>query len=136
MQSAVGITEILMLPPFYYKQVSDEGLFASIDHVLQAAGHTDLKVYLYHFPQMSQVPFSDSLVERLLQKYPGTIAGMKDSSGDWAHMERVIKTFPGFRLFAGTERYLLNNLRAGGAGCITAPANVLCPLAARLAEGV
>lgn len=129
-----GVSDILMLPPYYYKRVADEGLLAYFDRVLQTIGTRGLRVYLYHFPSMSQVPFSDALVTRLLSLYPGTIAGMKDSSGDWAHMERMIKSFPGFRLFAGTERHLLKVLQAGGAGCITATANVLCSLAARLVE--
>ena len=129
-----GIRDILMLPPFYYKDVSDDGLVAYFDRVLQAIGTAELRLYLYHFPCMSMVPFSDAVVARLLDLYPGTVAGMKDSSGDWAHMERIIRGFPGFRLYAGTERHLLKVLRAGGAGCITATANVLCSLAARLVD--
>ncbi|MDE2730877.1 MAG: dihydrodipicolinate synthase family protein [Bacteroidota bacterium] len=127
-----GVREVLMLPPFYYKEVTDDGIVTYFEKVLQAVGASGLRVYLYHFPHMSRVPFSDASVARLLALYPGTIAGMKDSSGDWAHMEHVIRRFPGFRLFAGTERHLLKVLHTGGAGCITATANVLCTLAARL----
>ena len=129
-----GVKDILMLPPFYYKDVSDEGLVAYYERVMQAMGFSTFKLYLYHFPRMSQVPFSAAVVARLLFDYPDTIAGMKDSSGDWDHMKHVIKEFPELRLFTGTERHLLKVLRAGGAGCITATANVLCSLAARLVD--
>ena len=126
---ACDVGGVLMLPPFYYKNVRDEGVYAAFDQVIQQVGNSGLKVYLYHFPQMSGVAFSNPVVERLLAAYPDTIVGMKDSSGDWAHMEHVARAFPGFRVFAGTERYLLDMLKAGGAGCITATANVTAPLA-------
>ncbi len=127
-----GVGGVLMLPPFYYKNVHDEGVFAAFDRVIQQTGEADLQVYLYHFPQMSTVPFSHELVERLLTAYPDTVAGMKDSSGDWMHRKSMTEAFPGFRLFAGTERYLLDILEAGGAGCITATANVTCTLAGEI----
>ena len=123
-----GVGGVLVLPPFYYKNVPDEGVLAAFDRVIQAVGEAQLQVYLYHFPQMSTVPFSDAVIERLLSAYPGTVVGMKDSSGDWEHMEHVIEAFPGFRVFAGTERFLLDVLEAGGAGCISATANVTCRL--------
>ena len=121
-----------MLPPFYYKAVRDDGVYGAFHQVIEQVGDTSLRIYLYHFPQMSAVPFSDALVSRLLKAYPRTIAGMKDSGGDWRHMERMMRDFPGFRVFAGTERFLLDTLRTGGAGCITATANVTCRLAGEL----
>ena len=124
-----GVGGVLMLPPFYYKNVHDEGVFAAFDQVVQQVGEEALQVYLYHFPQMTAVPFTHELIARLLEAYPETIAGMKDSSGDWMHMKSTVQAFPGFRVFAGTERYLLDILEAGGAGCITATTNVTCPLA-------
>ena len=123
---------VLMLPPFYYKNVHDEGVFAAFDQVIQQVGEAALKVYLYHFPQMSAVPFTPELVGRLLEAYPETIAGMKDSSGDWVHMNDMVETFPVLRIFAGTERFLLDILEIGGAGCITATTNVTCPLAGQV----
>lgn len=126
---AQGVGGVLLLPPFYYKNVSDEGVFATLDQVIQQVGEAELQIYLYHFPKMSGVPFSPALIERLLQRYPDTIAGMKDSSGDLEHMKATIASFPGFRVFAGTERYLLDILRIGGAGCISATTNVTCRLA-------
>lgn len=127
---AGGVRSVLMLPPFFYKGVSDEGVFAVFDQVIQAIGSEMLQVYLYHFPQMTCVPFTDALIARLMDAYPRTIAGLKDSSGDFGHMARVIAAFPGFQVFAGTERLLLDVLRLGGAGCITATTNITCPLAA------
>lgn len=125
-----GVSNVLMLPPYYYKGVSDEGLFTAFDQVIQAVGSEALQIYLYHFPQMTSVPFSDALIARLKDAYPKTIAGMKDSSGDVRHMARVIAAFPELQVFAGTERFLVDVLRLGGAGCITATINITCTLAA------
>jgi 4-hydroxy-tetrahydrodipicolinate synthase len=119
-----GVGGVLMLPPFYYKGVSDEGLYRSFAQVIDRVGDDRLRVYLYHFPQMSAVPISIDLVGRLKEAYPGIVVGMKDSSGDRAHLESVMRAFPGFGMFAGNETLLLANMRAGGAGCISATANV------------
>ena len=123
---------VLMLPPFYYKKPSDEGLFASFSNIIERVGNSALRIFLYHFPRMSTVPISYGLIERLLKQYPDIIAGVKDSSGDWGNMEGMAKSFPGFRVFAGTEQYLLAMVRAGGAGCISATTNITTPLAARV----
>ena len=120
----VGSAGVVMLPPFYYKNVSDDGLYAAYDQVIQKIGDSRLKVYFYHFPQMSNVPISHDLIERLLKAYPETIAGIKDSSGNLDNMLEMCRRFPGFGVFAGSEQFLLPVLRAGGAGCISATANV------------
>ena len=88
-----GVHRILVLPPFYYKQVSEDGLFAAYDYLLQSVGNDEMKVYFYHFPKMSAIPISVALVERLIQVYPGSIAGFKDSSGDWSHISAMIRHF-------------------------------------------
>jgi 4-hydroxy-tetrahydrodipicolinate synthase len=121
-----GAGGVLMLPPFYYKGVSDDGLFASYSEVIQRVGDARLRIYLYHIPQVANVPISFGLIERLLQAYPGTIAGIKDSSGDWDNTRGMLERFgpQGFKVFAGSESFLLATLRAGGAGCITATGNV------------
>ena len=129
-----GVCNVLMLPPFYYKHVSDDGVFRSIAEVIQRVGHDQLQIYLYHFPNMSAVPFSIEAVQRLLVQYPHTVVGMKDSSGDWNHIKLMCEKFPGFRVYAGTEKYLLDALLAGGVGCISASANVTCGLAAKVFE--
>ena len=122
----LGCAGVLMLPPFYYKGVSDEGLFRSFSEVIQRVGDSRLKVYLYHIPPVAQVGISLGLIERLLSTYPGTVAGIKDSSGDPANMSAMLDRFApqGFDVFAGTETLLLANMQAGGAGCISATANV------------
>lgn len=127
-----GCGGVLMLPPFYYKNPSDDGLFAYYSDVIQRVGSAGLRIYLYHFPQMSAVPISFALIERLLTAYPDTIAGMKDSSGDLENMAAAAEKFPGFSVFAGSEACFLPLLKRGGAGCITACANVSSELAQRV----
>jgi 4-hydroxy-tetrahydrodipicolinate synthase len=129
---AHGVGGVLVLPPFYYKNVSDDGLFAAFDQVIQRVASNRLKLYLYHFPQMSGVPLSQALIGRLVERYPDTVVGMKDSSGDWNNMKTACERFPGFRVYAGTETLLLPILRTGGAGCISATTNVTCALAAEV----
>lgn len=123
---AKGCGGVLMLPPFYYKGVSDEGLYRSYADVIEAVGDPKLRIYLYHIPPVSGVPISFNLIERLLKDYPGIIAGVKDSSGDWANTSAMLERFQpqGFDVFAGSETFLLQTMRAGGAGCISATANV------------
>ena len=122
----LGCAGVLMLPPFYYKGVSDEGLFRSFAEVIERVGEARLRVYLYHIPPVAQVPITLGLVERLLKAYPTQTAGMKDSSGDWSNTKAFLDAFArsGFDVFAGSETFLLRNMRNGGAGCISATANV------------
>ncbi len=128
----LGAGGVLMLPPFYYKNVSDEGLFAAYSEIIERVGDSRLKVYLYHFPQMSAVPISYDLIERLLKRYPDTIAGMKDSSGVFDNMAGAAQKFPGFDVFSGGDDFLLPLLRKGGVGCITACCNISCNLSAEI----
>ncbi|MEP6943717.1 MAG: dihydrodipicolinate synthase family protein [Betaproteobacteria bacterium] len=119
-----GALGVLLLPPFYYKSVSDDGVYASIAEVVQRVADARLRVYLYHIPPMAGVGFSFPVIERLLKAFPGIVVGLKDSSGDWKNTEVLLKSFPGFEVFPGSETYLLEALRLGGAGCISATANV------------
>jgi len=130
----LGCGGVLMLPPFYYKGVSDDGLFRSFAEVIERVGETRLRVYLYHIPPVAQVPITLGLVERLLAAYPAQIAGMKDSGGDWSNTKSFLDAFAkaGFDVFAGSETFLLQNMRHGGAGCISATANVHSGPIARL----
>ena len=122
----LGCAGVLMLPPFYYKGVSDEGLYRNFAEVIERVGDSRLQLYLYHIPPVSQVPISLALIERLLKAYPGTVAGVKDSSGDWNNTKAMLERFAasGFDVFAGSEVFLLDTLRGGGKGCITATGNV------------
>ena len=122
----LGCAGVLMLPPFYYKGVSDEGLYRNFAEVIERVGDERLQLYLYHIPPVSQVPITLGLIERLLSKYPGIVAGVKDSSGDWSNTKAMLDAFAreGFDVFAGSEAFLLDNMRHGGKGCITATGNV------------
>src|SRR5512147_1661270 len=122
----LGCAGVLMLPPFYYKGVSDEGLYRNFAEIIERVGDERLQLYLYHIPPVSQVPITLALIERLLAKYPGIVAGVKDSSGDWSNTKAMLDRFKdrGFDVFPGSEVFLLDGLRAGGKGCITATGNV------------
>jgi len=130
----LGAGGVLMLPPFYYKGVSDDGLFRSFAEVIERVGDRRLRVYLYHIPPVSQVPITLGLIERLLKAYPEVVAGVKDSGGDWKNTQAMLDAFAagGFDVFAGSETFLLANMRHGGAGCISATANVNPAAIARL----
>ncbi len=119
-----GCAGVLMLPPFYYKAVNDDALFASYSEVIQRVGHSGLRIYLYHIPPVAQVPISLTLIGRLLKHYPDVVVGLKDSSGDWNHTKAVLREYPTLATFCGSEIFLLDTLRHGGAGSITATANV------------
>jgi 4-hydroxy-tetrahydrodipicolinate synthase len=122
----LGCGGVLMLPPFYYKNVTDEGLFRAYASVIDAVGDARLRIYLYHIPPVAQVGISLALIERLLKTYPGAVAGIKDSSGDWSNTAAMLDRLgrAGFDVFVGSESFLLANLRGGGVGCISATANV------------
>ena len=134
-----GCAGVLMLPPFYYKNVSEEGLYRYFSEVVQRVGDTRLRIYLYHIPPVAIVGITPKLVERLLKAYPNAVAGMKDSSGDWNNTKMFLDAFAasdrpvgdstwraraGFDVFVGSESFLLANMRNGGAGAISATANV------------
>jgi len=162
-----GCAGVLMLPPFYYKDVGEEGLYRYFSEVVQRVGDARLKIYLYHIPPVAVVGMTTGLVERLLAAYPNAIAGMKDSSGDWNNTRMFLDAFVragqanrarhetisksqvsskiqhpkgeaafgarrggdvdndgSFDVFVGSESFLLANMRNGGAGTISATANV------------
>jgi 4-hydroxy-tetrahydrodipicolinate synthase len=130
----LGCAGVLMLPPFYYKGVSDEGLYRNFAEIIERVGEPRLRVYLYHIPPVAQVPITLGLVERLLKAYPTQTAGMKDSGGDWKNTQAFLDAFAtgGFDVFPGAETFLLQGMRHGGAGCISATANVNPAAIARL----
>ncbi|HVC54494.1 MAG TPA: dihydrodipicolinate synthase family protein [Stellaceae bacterium] len=122
-----GVGGVLMLPPFYYKGMSDDGLYAFIADVIGRVGAAALKIYLYHIPPQTVLGLSLDLVGRLIKDFPDTVVGLKDSSGDWSNTAALIERFPGFAVFPGSEVFLLDGLRKGGVGCITATGNVNVP---------
>lgn len=120
----IGAAAVLLLPPFYYKKVSDDGLFAFVAKLIEGCGGKAPRIMLYHIPPVAMVGWSAELIARLREVFPGIIAGMKDSSGDADNTLAMIKAFPDFAVFPGAEVYLLRALRAGAAGCISASANI------------
>jgi 4-hydroxy-tetrahydrodipicolinate synthase len=121
---ALEVAGVLMLPPFYYKDLADEALFASFDQIIQRLGTDRLNLYLYHFPRLSGVPITPGLIELLVDRHPGMLKGVKDSSGDWHNTRLLIERFPELAIFPGAETLLLPGLKAGGSGCISASCNV------------
>jgi 4-hydroxy-tetrahydrodipicolinate synthase len=128
----LGVKGTLTLPPFYYKPVTDEGVYASYARVIEAVGSDRLRLYLYHIPQMTGVPITLDLIDRLTTAFPGVVAGLKDSSGKWDNTAAVIAAFPAIETFSASESLLPLNVAAGGAGCISASANVNAAGIARL----
>ncbi|MFZ4481521.1 MAG: dihydrodipicolinate synthase family protein [Rhodoferax sp.] len=121
-----GAGGALMLPPFFYKGVSDEGLFAYYAEVIERVGDERLKVYLYHIPQVTQVPITMNLIAMLRKRYPQTVVGAKDSSGNWDNTKAMIDNFAqdGFDVFPASESLLSRALPLGAAGCISATVNM------------
>jgi 4-hydroxy-tetrahydrodipicolinate synthase len=127
-----GTAGALVLPPFYYKGVGDDGLFRFFAEVVERIGDDRLRLYLYHIPQMTGVDLGLPLISRLIDAYPGVVVGTKDSSGDRERIMTLCREFPGFSVLAGTETLLLETLRSGGEGCISATVNVTSRLARRV----
>jgi 4-hydroxy-tetrahydrodipicolinate synthase len=132
----LGCRGALLLPPFYYKNPSDDGLLAYFGEVIQRVGG-DISIYLYNFPQQSAVPFSVDFIGRLLKLHPGKVKGVKDSSGSYENGLAYVQNFAkdGFEVYAGDDTLLRPLLEQGGAGCITAASNVGCSVAARVYAG-
>src|SRR5262245_7961880 len=121
---AVEAAAVLVLPPFYYKPAGEDGLFAYYSELVERVGSEALRVVLYHIPRLSGVPITPGLIEQLLKAYPRTFVGIKDSSNDIAHTGQIIRSFPGFHVYAGSDEWLLEAMRLKGQGCISATANV------------
>ena len=121
---SVGVGAVVMLPPFYYKAITDDGLFGAYSEIIQRVGDDRLKIVLYHIPPIAQIPLSLDLVGRLREAYPDTVVSIKDSSGDLDNMLALIRNFPGLSVLAGADPFMLKLLPEGGAGCITATSNL------------
>jgi 4-hydroxy-tetrahydrodipicolinate synthase len=127
----LGFAGALVLPPFYYKGVPDDGLVAVIEAILSATSARPIPLYLYHFPAQSGLPWHVALVRRLVASFGDRIVGLKDSSGDMAYAREAAAIAPGFRVFPSTEAALLEARSGPFAGCISATANLNANLCAR-----
>lgn len=124
-----GCGGVLMLPPFYYKGMTEQGVYDFIAAVIDRVGSAALRMYLYHIPPQTMIPFGVELVGKLIKAYPDIVVGLKDSSGDWNNTKALLDAYAstGFGIFPGSEVFLLDGLRNGGVGCITASGNVNVP---------
>jgi len=127
----LGFAGALVLPPFYYKGVPDDGLFAYIDTLVKATAQKPIPLYLYHFPAMSGLPWHVTLIKRLLESFPTRIVGLKDSSGDMAYARSAAAISKDFAVFPSTEAALIEARNGAFAGCISATANLNADLCAR-----
>jgi len=127
----LGFAGALVLPPFYYKGVPDDGLVGYIDTLVQATAKRPIPIYLYHFPQQSGLPWHVGLVGRLLASFGQRIVGLKDSSGDMAYARAAAALAPDFKVFPSTEAALPEARTGRFAGCISATANLNADLCGR-----
>ncbi|WP_162009375.1 dihydrodipicolinate synthase family protein [Labrenzia sp. CE80] len=122
-----GFLNVLVLPPYYYKNASDDGLYSYFANLVEKIGNDRLRVYLYHFPQMSQAPLSTSLVKRLRADFGAVIAGLKDSSGDFEQSRAFVEATGGvaedFDIYPSSEAMLWDGLSIGTAGIISGSTN-------------
>ncbi|SMQ69092.1 4-hydroxy-tetrahydrodipicolinate synthase [Devosia lucknowensis] len=120
-----GVKACVVLPPFYYKGVSDEGLFRFYAELVEGVGSDDLRVILYHIPPIAQIGISIELTARLREAFPGVFIGVKDSSGKIESMRAFAEAFDDFSVLAGADPFMLPLLKSGGAGCITSSSNLI-----------
>jgi 4-hydroxy-tetrahydrodipicolinate synthase len=136
---ATGVARVLVLPPFYYKHVRDEGVIEAYGRTIEAVGDASLRLYFYNIPQMSGVEIGAGVVEPLMARYPEVIAGIKDSAGDWGATESLCRRFGNsLDVLVGSERFLTQGIAAGASGCVTATANAfaapICELYERIGD--
>jgi 4-hydroxy-tetrahydrodipicolinate synthase len=131
----LGFGGALVLPPFYYKGVPDDGLAAYVATIVKATADYPIPLYLYHYPQLSGLPWHAKLIRRLLAAHAGRVVGLKDSSGDMSYAREAAAIDPEFKVFPSTEAVLLEARGGAFAGCISATANLNADLCARAFHG-
>jgi 4-hydroxy-tetrahydrodipicolinate synthase len=119
-----GFAGQLVLPPFYYKPVDDDGMFAFFAQLIETIADDRLRLYLYNFPQLTGIPFSLAVIQRLTRAYPDVVVGLKDSSGDMENAKSIVDACPGFAVFPSSEAVLQKGREQGFAGCISATVNL------------
>jgi 4-hydroxy-tetrahydrodipicolinate synthase len=119
-----GCSALMIAPPSYYKNISDEGLLAFYQRIIEEVADPDFRIILYHFPKLSGVPITLKLIEQLREKYPSIVVALKESDGDFSLVQSAIENFSGFKVFVGNERQIAAAVRLGGAGTISGVANL------------
>ena len=119
----LGCKGVMTLPPFYFKGMSDDGLFNYYLKLIDGIDDPNLKIYLYHIPQVSGVGLSIDLVKRLFAEFSGVVVGIKDSSGDWENTKALLG-IKGLIVYPGAELPVIDAIRLGAPGCISATANL------------
>lgn len=127
-----GVRRVLVLPPFFFKELYDDWVYACYAELIEAVAHVNIQVYLYHVPELTGVPLAVDTVARLAQAYPRNVAGIKDSASDWSYTEQLLAAVPALAVLVGHEPHLPRLIKAGGAGTICGVANVAPRLVAPL----
>jgi 4-hydroxy-tetrahydrodipicolinate synthase len=127
-----GCAAVLVLPPFYFKNVNDDGIFNFFAELIGRLGSAAPRMLLYHIPPQAVIGFSLELIGRLRKEFPEVVVGLKDSSNNWDNTRSIIEAFPGFAVFPGSESNAVKAIRLGAAGCITASGNANAKNLARL----
>jgi len=122
-----GVFSVLVIPPFYYKPQSDESVLRFYSELISSVDEPRLRIIFYNFPKLSGYNFSVKILQELKQRFGDIAAGIKDSSGEWKNMLGIVQNIPDFMVYTGTETFLLDILKKGGAGSITATANLIAP---------
>ena len=122
-----GVYTVLVLPPFYYKPQSDKSVLRFFSELISIVDDPRLRIIFYNIPKLSGYNFSVKILQELKQRFGDIAAGIKDSSGEWKNMLGIVQNIPDFMVYTGTETLLLDILKKGGAGCITATANLIAP---------
>lgn len=127
-----GFAGALVIPPFYYKNLTDDAVVDFYSTLVEQVNRSELRLYLYHFPALSGVAFSLDAIFRLVERFPDTIVGLKDSSGTPGFAEAVAAAFPSIDVFTSSEAALRSARELGFAGCISASVNITASLASRV----
>ena len=119
-----GVVRCLVLPPFFYKNLSDDAVYALYATLIDRVADSRLRLYIYHIPQFSSVGIWPDTLRRLADAYPEVVAGVKDSAADWTNTARLLDRVPHLDVLVGHEPDLPKLMRGGGAGTICGIANV------------
>ena len=120
----LGVLRQMFMPPFYFKQPSDAGVVAAVSELVRGIDHAPLQLLLYHFPAISSYGFSHAAIAELVRRHPGQVVGIKDSGGDLAHSQQLVRTFPELSVLVGTELQVAAVMQVGGSGSINGLANI------------